>query len=145
MVWQHGDVLGGKPGQFGDFRSGITKRDIQRLQTFHNKAVQLIFRRDMRTCTKYLLREAIQFSIYQLFAFTILRKNIQIQETRHPKHYKCLFKLENKISRTRSEKTKRVNFRLNIARSSYFCQAKRLWSCLPGEVTEMPTIRIFKL
>ena len=80
MVWQHGDVLGGKPGQSGDFRSEITKRDIQRLQTFHNKAVQLIFRRDMRTCTKYLLREAIQFSIYQLFAFTILRKTYKYKK-----------------------------------------------------------------
>ena len=34
--------VGGIPGQLGDYRSGIMKRDIQMLQSLHNKALCLI-------------------------------------------------------------------------------------------------------
>ena len=108
------------------------KRDIQRLQSLLNKALCLIHYQDMSISTKDLLRETNQLSINQLIAYRILIQTYKIKETKQPKyHFERLFRNETEASRTRSCCTERIEFKLNIARSSFFYQSNRLWISLP--------------
>ena len=136
----------GIPGQTEDSRSAFPKKDILRLQTLPNKAIRMLFYRDRRTPTKDLLKEANQLSVNQLIAFHILLQTFKIKVSQQPSyHYHRLFEIKNNKYETRSSNIKRVEFRLNIGRSSFFFQASRLWLSLPRELTECSSENSFKM
>ena len=98
----------GIPSQVSEFRSGITKKDILRLQTIHSKAVRLINYHDIYTPTKKLLKETKQLTINQLIAYHMLVQTYKISVSKMPEyHYERLFS-ENNEFRTRSENKSRI-------------------------------------
>ena len=116
-----------------------------RLQALHNKAVRLINFRDKRTPTKYLLKEANILSVNQSIAYQILVQTFKIKASREPKyHFRRLFDEEGRLSRTRTDNMRRVDFRLNICRNSYFYQSSKLWTALPTEIKNESIINSFK-
>ena len=140
-AWGH---ITGIPGQMSEFRAGITKRDILRLQSIQNKAVRLNYYRDRSFPTKQLLKESHQLSINQLIAYHISVQTFKIRLSKKPEyHYHRLFK-EDTNTRTRSDNIRRVEFRLNLGRSSFFYQANRLWTALPNNIKNCPSLNIFK-
>ena len=138
--------VSGIPGQQAEFRAGITKRDIQRLQSLQNKALKLTFYRDPMYPTKLLMKETNQLSINQLIALHIIMSTYKINLSKKPEyHYERLFGTMNGDARTRSNQLRRVEFRLNLGRSSYFYQASRLWAVIPEEIKQSPSLGTFKV
>ena len=141
-------AISGIPGCPGDYRAGISKRDLSRLQSLQNKALRLINWSDRSTPTKTLLQDSNMLSINQLIAFHILVQSFKIKLSKKPDyHYKRLFNNEKKneqITKTRSNFTRRVEFRLNLGRSSFFYQANRIWMALPANMRECTSTNQFK-
>ena len=109
-----------------------------------NKAVRLIYYRDRYTPTKSILKETNQLSINQMIAFQILVQTYKIKVSHKPDyHFQRLFSNEQN-SRLRSMNQVRVDFKLNIGRSSYFYQASRLWTKLPSDLKESKSQIDFK-
>ena len=107
--------VSGIPGQPDNSRAGFTKRDLLRLQAVQNKAVRLIHYRDRLTPTRELLKEANILSINQYIAYQVLTQTFKIKDSHLPEyHYGRLFDENYRLSRTRSDNMKRVDFRLNI-------------------------------
>ena len=101
--------------------------------------------RDRSTATSQLLKEANQMSVNQLTAYHMILQTYKINSGQQPDyHYDRLFKKKSQEYDTRSSNLKRVEFRLNIGRSSFFYQASRLWLCLPPEMIECTSKERFK-
>ena len=137
--------VSGIPGQTEDSRSGFSWKDLRRLQSLLNKAVRLIFRRDPFTPTKELLGETGQLSVNQCIAYHILTQTFKIKLSQQPEyHFRRLFEKDGRNSRTNPDNIKRIDFRLNIGRCSFFYQASRLWSSLPPYIKNCASISNFK-
>ena len=136
--------VSGIPGQIYHSKAGLTKLDIQRLQSIQNKAVRLINYHDRYVSTKRLLRDTNQLSINQLTAYNIALLTYKIKISQKPEyHFRRLFKT-NIDPRTRSENLNLVDFKKNIGRNSFFYQASRLWSKIPKDVKDCSTVDEFK-
>ena len=127
-VW--GNVRG-IAGQPETQRSGLTKRDLKRLQSLQNKAIRLIHNRDRYTPTKELLDEANQLSINQSIAYHIILQTFKIKLSKLPKYqYEWLFTEVQRNSRLRTDHLKRVE--LNYGQNSFFYQTCKFWPVLPA-------------
>ena len=137
--------VSGIPGQPKGFRTGFPKTDLRRIQSLQNKALRLLHWRDMTTPTRDLLKETNQLSVNQTIAYHILIQTHTIRTTEQPNfHYLRLFSTDEETPKTRSGNMKRVEFRLNIGRSSFFYQANRLWLALPKKIREITSLGSFK-
>ena len=141
-------AISGIPGCPKDYRAGITKRDLSRLQSLQNEALILINWRDRSAPTKTLLRDSKFLSINQLITFHILLQVFKIKLSKKLEyHYKRLFNTmkenEEQATKTRSNNCKQVEFLLNIGRSSFFYQANRIWMALPATLKECSSINQF--
>ena len=83
-AWGH---IAGIPGQMSDFRAGINKRDILRLQAIQNKAIRLFYYRDRYFPTKQILKESGQLSINQLIAYQISVQTFKIRMSQKPEYH----------------------------------------------------------
>ena len=135
--------VSGIPGCPNDYRSGFTKQDLLRIQALQNKALRLINWSDSSLSTKSLLQQSNMLSVNQLIAYHILVQSYNIKISQKPDyHFQRLFKCDKKA--IRSKDINRVEFRLNVGRSSYFYQASRLWIALPMKVKECSSLGGFK-
>ena len=125
--------------------SGLTKRDILRIQALQNRVLRLIDWRDKYAPTKSLLEETKFLSINKMIAYQILLQCFKIKCSRKPEyHFQRLFRSNDDSTRTRSKEVKRVDFRLNIGRCSFFYQASRLWASLPSTLKNLTSTNSFK-
>ena len=107
--------------------------------------MRLIHYRDRQTPTKELLKEANILSINQYIAYQILVQTFKIKSSHLPEyHYGRLFDEECRLSRTRIDNMRRVDFRLNISRNSFFYQASKLWTALPADIKKDSSKESFK-
>ena len=126
----------GIPGIFQKNRAGLAKRDIKRLQSLQNKVLRLVDYKDIYTPTRELLKTTKQLSVNQLIAFHIGKQTYKIQKSEKPDyHFERLFDKNFQPTRTRPDNIKRIDFRLNSGQSSFFCQASRLWSAIPFDIS----------
>ena len=137
--------VSGIPGQPDNSRAGFTKRDLLRLQAVHSKAVRLIHYSDRMTPTKELMKATNMLSINQYIAYQIIMHTFKIKVSQLPEyHYRRLFDEEYRPSRTRTDGMKRIDFRLDICRNSFFYQASKLWTALPANMKSDTSITSFK-
>ena len=116
----------------------LTKDDLRKLQVLQNKCLRLITNSDRYTPTALLLHKTGSLSVHQRIAQLILAQVHTVFHDKKPDyHFKRLFghpEPSNDPTWTRAfthANPRRIDFRLSLARSSFFYQASRLWSALP--------------
>ena len=121
----------------------LTKDDLRKLQVLQNKCLRLITNSDRSTPTALLLHKTGSLSFHQRIAQLSLAQVHTVFHDRKPDyHYKRLFghsEPSNDPAGTRAftqANARRIDFRLSLARSSFFYQSSRLWSALP-DATEL--------
>ena len=97
-----------------------------------------------------LLKECNQLSVHQLIVYHTACQVYKISTTKLPKyHYNRLFYEDHEksdLANTRSSdiNLKRVEFKLSLARGSFFYQGSRIWSNLPLYIRNSSNLRKFK-
>ena len=125
----------------------ITKEDIRKLQVLQNSALRLIYRKPRETPVMSLLAETNQMSVHQLVAYHTANQTFKIYKNQEPSyHYTRLFRTtDNLPNRTGTDiRGARVEFRLSLARNSFFYNAAHLWSALPASIKTSQNIEKFK-
>ena len=126
----------------------MTKEDLRKLQVLHNKCLRLVTNSDYKTPTSTLLLKTGALSVHQRIAHLSLSQVFNIHQTKKPAyHHKRLFSsaLANQDAGTVSDfKPNRINFRLSMARSSFFYQSSRLWTVLPVSIKSSKSKATFK-
>lgn len=123
----------------------ITKEDMRKLQVIQNKALRLHrwMPRETPTCT--LLSVSKELSVHQLVAYHTGVQAYKVNTTRQPTyHYNRLFEDMEPNVNTRSSYERRVEFKLSLARTSFFYQSSRIWSELPTTIKTAKTLETFK-
>ena len=128
----------------------MTKEDMRKLQVLKNKCMRLVTSSEYRTPTEHLLRATGSVSVHQRTAQLTLAHVHTISRCKKPMyHYNRLFGRAGPSNQpdTRSARQgiNRIDFRLSIARASFFYQASRLWSALPEEVRSTENKAMFKM
>ena len=129
------------PGQLEDGnKTSITKADMRKLQILQNKVLRLQTRLDRSTLTKVLLSQSKALSVHQLGAFSIASQLYSVYKTKKPVyHHNRLFaqepnEVKNMVTRSSELQNIKVNFKLSIARGSFFYQGARLFQSIPNEI-----------
>ena len=126
----------------------MTKEDLRKLQVLQNKCLRLVTNSDYKTPTSTLLLKTGALSVHQRIAHLSLSQVFNIHQTKKPAyHHKRLFSsaLANQDARTISDlNPNRINFRLSMARSSFFYQSSRLWTALPVSIKSSNSKATFK-
>ena len=136
-VWGRVWGIPGNPDEESRASPTLTKEDLRRLQVLQNKCLRLITNSDRSTPTAHLLNNTGSLSVHQRIAHLSLAQVHTVFHDKKPDyHYKRLFgnSESNVLTGTRAStqaSTKRIDFRLSLARSSFFYQSSRLWSALP--------------
>ena len=95
------------------------------------------------TPTSTLLLVSKELSVHQLVAYHTGVQAYKVNTTRQPTyHYNRLFEDMEPNVNTRSER--RVEFKLSLARTSFFYQSSRIWSELPTTIKTAKTLETFK-
>ena len=124
-------------------RTSISKSDIRKLQVLQNKALRLVNRTDRSESTQNLLNITDSLSVHQLAAYTTLNEVHGIKNTCLPAyHHERLFEEDLQVNRRGQEK--RVEFKLSLARGSFFYQGSKLWSAIPQEMKSEQSLQSFK-
>ena len=100
--------------------------------------------------TKELIDKCCELSVHQLVFYHTACQIYKIKLNRLPEyHFSRLF--QNKSQTKSNKKTRyakkgilRVDFKLSIARSSFFYQAPQVWNALPQYVKSAKTLKAFK-
>ena len=115
-------------------RTSISKDDVRKLQVLQNKTMRLETNLDFGTPTKELLARTGKLSVHQMIAYSTAVQMYNIKRTEEPKyHHDRLFSGAN-----------RVEFKLSLARASFFYQGARIWAALPGTMKTAPKVGNFK-
>ena len=115
-------------------RTSISKDDVRKLQVLQNKTMRLETNLDFGTPTKELLAKTGKLSVHQMIAYSTAVQMYNIKRTEEPKyHHDRLFSGAN-----------RVEFKLSLARASFFYQGARIWAALPGTMKTAPKVGNFK-
>ena len=123
-------------------------RRIFGLQVLQKKCPRLVTNSDYKTPTSILLLNTVAFSVQQRIVHLSLSQVFNIHQTKKPAyHHMRLFSnaLANQDARTISDyNPNRINFRLSMARSSFFYQSSRLWTALPVSIKSSKSKATFK-
>ena len=107
--------------------------------------MHLVTNSEYRTPTEHLLRVTGSLSVHQRIAQLSLAQVYTISRNKKPTyHYNRLFgnyagpttavPTTQPDTRLARHSINRIEFRLSLARASFFYQASRLWSALPDEL-----------
>ena len=127
----------------------ITKEEMRKLQVLQNKSLRLISGLGYEASTKLLLTSCNALSVHQLVVYHTACQTYKIKQSKYPTyHYERLFRnpsfKDSLNTRYTKNEIKRIDFKLSVARSSYFYQAPQVWSSLPKYVKSAKTIDAFK-
>ena len=128
----------------------MTKEDLRKVQVLQNKCLRLVTNCDYKTPTSTLIKKTNSLSVHQRIAHLSLCQVYTIFQTRNPVyHYSRLFGKDSTDThpntRTTNDcSTKRIEFKLSMARSSLFYQSSRLWAALPNQVKSYRSKSVFK-
>ena len=127
--------------QENNVNTSISKEAMRKLQVCQNKILRLLTGLDYETPTKVLLEKTNQLSVHQLVAYHTACQLYKISKSQLPAyHFNRLFrKNENGIV-----ECKNIQFNLTLGKSNFFYQSSKIWSALPVELKEAPTIHSFK-
>ena len=128
-------------------KTSITKKDMKQLQVLQNKTMRIQTKDDYRTPTSILLKKTNQLSIHQMVAYYTAVQVYNIFNTKEPKyHYHRLFgsSEEENPPESRSRNHRRVDFKLSLARGSFFYQGSRLWAAIPQNLKNIQNQQVFK-
>ena len=124
---------------------GITKEEMRKLQVLQNKTLRLISGLGYDASTKSLVESCNTLSVHQLVVYHTACQTYKIRGTKYPVyHYDRLFSKINHKSRNSRNEISRIEFKLSLARSSFFYQAPQVWNSLPGYVKSAKSLGIFK-
>ena len=138
----YGITVWGIPGSLDEEARAsrtMTKEDLRKLQVLQNKCMRLVTSSEYRTPTEHLLRATGSLSVHQRTAQLTLAQVHTISRFKKPTyHYNRLFghagPTNQPDTRLARQGINRIEFRLSLARASFFYQASRLWSALPDEI-----------
>ena len=128
----------------------MTKEDLRKLQVLQNKCMRLVTSSEYRTPTEHLLRATGSLSVHQRTAQLTLAQVHSISRSKKPTyHHSRLFghysgQTNQPDTRSARQGINRIEFRLSLARASFFYQASRLWSALPDEIRNIENKAMFK-
>ena len=123
----------------------LTKEDVRKLQVLQNKCLRLLTKCDYRTPTATLIDKTNMLSVHQLTAHLSLAQVYNIHQTKLPTyHYERLFQPSPPTRSAASLPAKRTEFRLSLARTSFFYQSSRLWTALPQQIKQAANKHQFK-
>ena len=124
----------------------IRKEDMRRLQVLQNRAMRIHKQMPRDTPTTTLLTQTQELSVHQLVAYHSGLQAYKVYTTQQPTyHYNRMFG-DGHSSRTRSDTNQdsRIDFKLSLARTSFFFQSSRIWSQLPYSIKTAKTVETFK-
>ena len=130
------DVPGSYDEQAGN-RTSITKKDMHRLQVLQNKVMRIQTADTFRTPTSTLLQKTKQLSIHQMVAYYTSVQVYNIEKNKAPKyHHDRLFGnlAEQVPPDARHGSQNRVEFKLSLARGSFFYQGSQIWAAIPNQI-----------
>ena len=126
-------------------KMAITKEDMRKLQVIQNKALRLLKWMPRETPVSTLLSANKELSVHQLVAYHTGVQMYKVSTTRQPTyHYARLFENQEPNINTRTNDGKRVEFKLSLARTSFFYQSSRIWSELPYPIKTARSLETFK-
>ena len=119
-----------------------------KLQVLQNKALRIYKKVPRETPIRTLLAQSNSLSVHQLVAYHSAVQVYKVNTTKKPEyHYHRLFG-ENRVllPRTRSDTNNdsRVDFKLSLARTSFFFQSSRIWSAIPLCIKTAKSLETFK-
>ena len=121
----------------------ITKQEMKKLQTLQNKIMRLISGLEYGTSTKLLLEKTKMLSVHQMVVYHTACQTYKILKSMSPEyHYNRLSSSINPTrqdTRSKENNLVRIDFKLSLARSSYFYQAPQVWSSLPLQIRMLKT------
>ena len=119
---------------------------MKRLQVLHNKTMRIQTNDGWRTPTRLLLQKTRQLSIHQMVAYHSAVQVYNIAKNKEPKyHHTRLFGNTGDIIQPETRQpNQRVNFKLSLARGSFFYQSSRIWTALPESTRQCQNLYGFK-
>ena len=124
----------------------IRKEDMRRLQVLQNRSMRVHKQMPRDTPTTALLNQCQELSVHQLVAYHSGLQAYKVFTTQQPTyHYNRLFgDLTSTRTRSNTNHESRIDFKLSLARTSFFYQSSRIWSQLPYSIKTAKSLETFK-
>ena len=126
----------------------IIKNDMAKLQVLQNKALRIYQQKPRETPISTLLAQSHELSVHQLVAYHSAVQVYKVNTTKQPTyHYHRLFgdsTLTVAQTRSTTQQDCRIDFKLSLARTSFFYQSSRIWSEIPLVIKTAKSLETFK-
>ena len=118
---------------------------MRKLQVLQNKIMRIETGLPYDTPTKILLRDCNYLSVHQMVAFHSGLQIPKILTSKLPKyHTRRIQNSAQRPTRFSAENQIQIDFKLSLAKTSFFHQATRIWNLIPPEMKLLRSEKQFK-